>query len=274
MDTGSSNTLIQRPVAIRCQVQMVEEEKLELRGFTGVGTSSSLFARVTVKIMEATAKVRAIIVEDDAMHYEAIIGRDFLDQTHVMLIKRQDKVIIRELPRIERTLRDIADVCTTTIGIDQLTFGDVDDISRKDCEELIKEYADCTSATMQTLGKTSTVEMEIRCTVDTPVCYHPYRMAEIEREIARKIINELLENNIVRESRSPYASPITLVKKKTGDYRICVDYRRLNAITVKDKYPLPLVEDQVDRLGGNKYYTALDLTLGYYQVPMSVDSIE
>jgi hypothetical protein len=72
------------------------------------------------------------------------------------------------------------------------------------------------------------------------------------------------------ESSSAYASPILLYKKKTGDYRMCVDYRWLNAIIVKDKYPLPLIEDQLDRLGRDndgaryKYFTALDLAQGFY----------
>jgi hypothetical protein len=74
----------------------------------------------------------------------------------------------------------------------------------------------------------------------------------------------LLINGIIRESISSYACPILLMKKKTGDYRMCVDYRRLNAITVKDNYPLLLIEEQLDCLGGNgegrkyKYFTTLD----------------
>lgn len=99
-------------------------------------------------------------------------------------------------------------------------------------------------------------------------------MTETEREVARKIIQELLDNGIVRESKSPYASPITLVEKKTRGYRFCVDYRLLNAITIKDRSPVPRIQDQYDRLGGNTYFTGLDLSSGYYQVPVSADSTE
>lgn len=88
------------------------------------------------------------------------------------------------------------------------------------------------------------------------------------------MILELLENKIIRESSSPYASPVILVKKKTGDYRMCVDYRKLNAITVKDKYPLPLIKEQIDKLGGYRYFTGLDLASGYYQVPLATESVE
>jgi hypothetical protein len=80
------------------------------------------------------------------------------------------------------------------------------------------------------------------------------------------MIKELLD---IRESVLPYVSPITLVKKKTGDYRIYVDCRKLIAITMKDKYLLPLIDDQINKLGSHKYFTGLDLASGYYQVTVT-----
>lgn len=68
-------------------------------------------------------------------------------------------------------------------------------------------------------------------------------------------------------------SPILLVKKKNGEHRMCIDFRKLNAITIKDKYPMRLIEEQIDKLGGYKYFTGLDLASGYYQVPVAEDSI-
>lgn len=226
--------------------------------------------------MEATAKVRAAIVGSDMMPYEAIVGRDFLDQPHVMLIKRQNSVVIRGLPTMEIMRKNVLDVYAMdgASRIEQIVFGDVDDREKEQCRDLIRLYSDCIWTSMWNLGKTNTVKMEIRCTTDTPVCYDPYRMAQVERGVARKIIAELIDNGIVRESVSPHSSPITMVNKKTGDKRLCVDYRRLNMVTIKNRYPLPLIEDQIDRLGGNKYFTALDLATGYYQVPMDDASIE
>ncbi|XP_039749185.1 uncharacterized protein LOC120625970 [Pararge aegeria] len=88
------------------------------------------------------------------------------------------------------------------------------------------------------------------------------------------MVDELLVNNIVRESNSPYASPALLVNKKNGEKRLCIDYRALNKITVKDKYPMPRIEDLVDRLQSYKVFTSLDLKSGYYQIAMHRDSIE
>ncbi|KAJ3646597.1 hypothetical protein Zmor_024178 [Zophobas morio] len=89
----------------------------------------------------------------------------------------------------------------------------------------------------------------------------------------RKIIDELLSHGIIRTSTSPFASPILLVKKKQGSYRMCVDFRELNAHTVKDKYPMPRIDDQLDRLGRGKFFTSLDLASGFHQIPIHDNSI-
>jgi hypothetical protein len=88
-------------------------------------------------------------------------------------------------------------------------------------------------------------DMHLRLHDDVPVTYCPYCLDYSERTAVRKIFQNLMDNGIVRESESPYSSPIFLVKKKSGEYRMCVDYRSLNAKTVKDRYPLPKVGDYV-----------------------------
>ncbi len=82
-------------------------------------------------------------------------------------------------------------------------------------------------------------------------------------------INQLLEGQIIRESCSPYASPIVLVKKKDGGLRMCVDYRQLNSKTRKDAFPLPHIEETLDALTGARWFSTLDLASGYNQVPVT-----
>lgn len=138
--------------------------------------------------------------------------------------------------------------------------------------ELLNEYRDCFAFSVKELGCVSGSEMDIKLSDPTPVVYRPYRLPHTERTIVRSMVQELEESGIVQQSSSDYASPILLVKKKTGDYRLCVDFRTLNKRTVKEHYPLPRIDDQLDSLAGNKFYTTLDLASGYYQIPMSENS--
>jgi hypothetical protein len=138
---------------------------------------------------------------------------------------------------------------------------------------MLYKYHNCFAEKTSDLGGTDIIEFEINLENTKPIFYRPYRYSEYERSIIREKTKDLLENNIIRTSSSSYASPAVLVKKKTADYRLCIDYRKLNAITIKDRYPLPHIEDQIGRLRGKKFFCSLDMTQGYYQIPVSPSSI-
>ena len=89
------------------------------------------------------------------------------------------------------------------------------------------------------------------------------------RQEFQSALKKLLERKIIRESNSPFSSPTVLVRKKTNEIRICVDYRRLSDITIKDTYPIPRIDELVADLGGAERFTTLDLAEGYYQVPIA-----
>ena len=82
-------------------------------------------------------------------------------------------------------------------------------------------------------------------------------------------MDKMLKKGVVESSNSPWASPVVLVKKKDGSWRFCVDYRRLNAVSVKDVYPLPRIEETLSRMGNASVFSTIDLESGYWQVPLS-----
>jgi len=106
-----------------------------------------------------------------------------------------------------------------------------------------------------------------------PVNQRPYRYAIHQKNEIDKIVEEMLSSGTIQVSSSPYASPVVLVRKKDGSWRLCVDYRELNGMTVKDRFPIPLIEDLMDELGGSVVYSKIDMRAGYHQVRMDPSDI-
>lgn len=89
----------------------------------------------------------------------------------------------------------------------------------------------------------------------------------VRKELAKQV-EQMKSNNVIRDSKSPWNSPVILVKKKNGTYRFVVDFRRVNEVTIKDAYPLPLISETIDALAGAEYFTCLDFASGYWGIPL------
>ncbi|XP_019096116.1 PREDICTED: uncharacterized protein LOC109130704 [Camelina sativa] len=91
--------------------------------------------------------------------------------------------------------------------------------------------------------------------------------------VLKKQLGELLEKGFIRPSSSPWGAPVLFVNKKDGSFRLCVDYRGLNRVTVKNKYPLPRIDELLDNLQGAKWFSKIDLASGYHQIPIDPTDI-
>jgi len=111
-------------------------------------------------------------------------------------------------------------------------------------------------------------EAVIKLLDDTPVASPPHRLALNEAEFAKAEVRRLKELGIVVPVRSPYAAPVVVVKKRDGGMRLCVDYRKLNMKIIKDKYPLPRVDDLLRLAAQAKVFSRIDLRMGFHQVPL------
>lgn len=138
-------------------------------------------------------------------------------------------------------------------------------------EKILNSYNDLVFRDGEFLGNTDIVQHEIKTTTDRPIYAKMYRYPHIyEQEICNQI-DEMLKHGIITESNSPYNSPLWLVPKKMDNsgekkFRIVIDYRKLNDVTISDKFPIPNIENILDKLGRAQYFSTIDLAKGFHQI--------
>lgn len=135
-------------------------------------------------------------------------------------------------------------------------------------EDLLWNYRDIFSKSKMDLGRAD-IKHEIDTGSGQPIALKPRRVPIAAEEEVEKQVRDMLEHGIIKHSTSPWSFPVVVVRKKTGEIRLCVDYRKLNQITKRPIYPIPDTHEVFDTLSGSKYFSTLDLSQGYHQVPMA-----
>ena len=140
---------------------------------------------------------------------------------------------------------------------------------------LLESYSDIfVNGPSDPLGLTTRAEHVIDTGDSRPVKQRPYRIPVHLNKVVNNQVNDMLDRGLIQPSNSPWSSPIVLAPKKDGDYRFCVDFRRVNSVTKKDAQPMPRIDDILDQLGGARYFSTLDLASGYWQVPLREEDRE
>ncbi|KAL8105263.1 hypothetical protein AgCh_029162 [Apium graveolens] len=139
---------------------------------------------------------------------------------------------------------------------------------------IVNEFPDVFPEELPGLPPDRKIEFEINLAPGTePVSKAPYRMAPAEMKELASQLQELLDKGVIRPSTSPWGAPVLFVKKKDGSMRLCIDYRELNKVTIKNRYPLPRIDDLFDQLKGAKCFSKIDLRSGYHQLKIKEEDI-
>ncbi|PIK58380.1 Retrovirus-related Pol polyprotein from transposon [Apostichopus japonicus] len=163
------------------------------------------------------------------------------------------------------TTKDSTDIPSHLIGLME-TCGGLDGCQQEQLKELLLKYEDVFSKSPDDLGRTMIVQHTIDTGTAKPIKQPARKVPMHQRETVSILLQEMLDAEVVEPSSSAWSSPVVLVKKKNGKTRFCVDYRKVNGVTVKDSYPIPRITESLDALNGSCWFSTLDLASGYWQV--------
>ena len=156
----------------------------------------------------------------------------------------------------------------------QLNELGITDASRSQLIDLLIKWKCIFSLSDFDIGHTDLVKHRIELIDETPIKQRHHRIPPMLYNEARQHISDMLDSGVIRPSKSPWASPIVLVRKRDGGLRFCIDFRQLNKVTKKDAYCMPRIEETLDALHGAKYFSCLDLKSGYWQVEIDEEHKE
>ncbi|KAF8774815.1 Retrovirus-related Pol polyprotein like [Argiope bruennichi] len=293
MDTAADISMLKYSFAQRLNKNITRKVTVPIRGIGGVKESLGI---IIVNVITDKVKLREVlfyVVNDDTFEGPDVLkGNDIIDSPHVVIVRNQgrSKLVnidelsvlrdfqVDEMPdrAVLRTLKEFVIEPRTVQWVTVFNEGKKSDgyVSYSTQDNMSNGI---TLAVYE--GKTN----ELGCINNTtmhiteipgskPVSRSPYRASNYERQVLREIVQELKGQGVIRDSCSEYSSPVLLVSKKTGDKRMVIDYRHLNSQTIKDKFPLPCIDDLLERLSGFSLFCILDACQGFSQIPMDEES--
>ncbi|GBM72285.1 Transposon Ty3-G Gag-Pol polyprotein [Araneus ventricosus] len=265
IDTGSQKTLIKKSIFDKIgKISELEQSNIKLSGLGNTTVKPLGIFKTKIIIDDLEFESEICVVSDSSLSFDFIVGCNVINQCTLIVSGKEIKFTKPSDNSLSDSfLINVAEVMTHEQEID-LTH-----IQNKEYQEkvrnLLRNYK-------PNKTKKIDVKMNIRLTSDIPINSSPRRFPFIEKEIINEQIEQWLKDKIIRPSTSEYSSPVVLVKKKDGSSRLCIDYRRLNKITVREHFPLPLIDDLLDRLQSANIFSTLDLKNAFFHVDIDPSS--
>ncbi|GKA45258.1 putative reverse transcriptase domain-containing protein [Tanacetum coccineum] len=195
---------------------------------------------------------------DELGSFDVIVGMDWLAKYHAV-IDCAEKIVRHHVFLAHVTTKEIED-----------KSGE----KRLEDVPIVRDFPEVFPEDLSGLPPTRQVEFQIDLVPGVaPVARAPYRLAPSEMKELSEQLQELSDKGFIRPSSSPWGAPVLFVKKKDGSFRMCIDYRELNKLTVKNRYPLPRIDDLFDQLQGSSVYSKIDLRSGYHQLRVREEDI-
>ncbi|GJW37596.1 putative reverse transcriptase domain-containing protein [Tanacetum coccineum] len=201
--------------------------------------------------------------------FDVIVGMDWLSKNKAEIVCHEKVVrILLESGEVLRVQGEHTLGGTKTLMSTKADEPELSDIP------IVRDFTDVFPEDLSGLPPQRQVEFRIDLIPGaTPVAKSPYRLAPSEMQELSEQLQELQDKGFIRPSHSPWGAPVLFVKKKDGSMRMCIDYRELNKLTIKNRYPLPRIDDLFDQLQGARYFSKIDLRSGYHHLRVHEDDI-
>ncbi|CAB4435127.1 unnamed protein product [Rhizophagus irregularis] len=287
---------IEEPSTVRCV--MINEDKLASRGTTTIYIQFG-DKEVPIKVEVIDSGKNEIVLGNGVLDmFKANI--DYTDKT--IILRMNDETMDIPVKYIQKTIKGFEETLNEEEILDELyqdelyniyeddhenyedenfkfiekfKVGDIINEQKGKLKVLVEKYKDIFEYDGEKYNRTNLVKHEIRLKEGTePIAQKRHKENDEKGKFIRKEVDEMLKLGKIRESRSPWSSPVTLAGKKSGNYRFCIDYRKLNKVTIADAYPLPRIDEQLERISSGKWFTSLDLASGFNQIEMAEEDIE
>ncbi|KAL0556761.1 hypothetical protein IC582_005277 [Cucumis melo] len=281
-DSGSSHSFISSTFVLHAHLEVEP-----LPHVLSVSTPSGECMLSNEKVKTCQIEIAGHVIEVtllvlDMLDFDVILGMDWLAANHASIDCSRKEVTFnppsmtsfkfkgegsRSLPQVISAIRTSKLLSQGTWGI----LASVVDTREADVslssEPVVRDYPDVFPEELPGLPPHREVEFAIELEPGTvPISRAPYRMAPAELKELKVQLQELLDKGFIRPSVSPWGAPVLFVKNKDGSMRLCIDYRELNKVTVKNRYPLPRIDDLFDQLQGATVFSKIDLRSGYHQL--------